>query len=149
METRKSPAPLANLTRSINAMGKTDLQLGDALQQLGDGGGDVGQLDDVPLGGLGELAQRSQLVRDPLLGRQPLGKVGNQPTSHRDVSLFNLTYNIGTIQFEQVRKLRWSVAFVILENCDSHSLWRGHTLCFTLEYPKFSVVTLEENAMSI
>ena len=72
-------------------MSKTDLQLGDALQQLGDGGGDVGQLDDVALGGLGELAQRRQLVGDPLLGLQSVGEVGDESARHGDVSLLNLT----------------------------------------------------------
>ena len=71
-------------------MSKTDLQLGDALQQLGDGGRDVGQLDDVALGGLGELAQRRQLVRNPLFRSQPLGEVSNQTASNRDISLLNL-----------------------------------------------------------
>ena len=67
------------------------LQLSDALQQLGDGGRDVGQLDDVSLGGLGELAQRCQLIRNPLFRSQPLGEVSNQAASNRDVSLLNLT----------------------------------------------------------
>ena len=66
------------------------LQLSDALQQLGDGSGDVGQLDDVALGGLGELAQRRQLVRNPLFRSQPLGEVSNQTASNRDISLLNL-----------------------------------------------------------
>ena len=54
------------------------LKLSDALQQLGDGGRDVGQLDDVSLGGLGQLAQGGQLVRDPLLGAESLGEVSNE-----------------------------------------------------------------------
>ena len=67
------------------------LQLGDALQQLRDGGGDVGKLDDVSLGGLGELAQGSQLVGNPLLGSESLREVSDQTAGHRDVSLLNLT----------------------------------------------------------
>ena len=67
------------------------LELGDALEQLGDGGGDVGQLDDVPLGGLGQLSQGSQLIRDPLLRCESLGEMSNETASNRDVSLLNLT----------------------------------------------------------
>ena len=67
------------------------LKLGNALEQLGDGGGDVGQLDDVTLGGLGELAQGAQLVRDPLLGSQSVAKVSNQAASNGDVPLLNLS----------------------------------------------------------
>ena len=67
------------------------LQLSDALQQLGDGSGDVGQLDDVSLGGLGQLSQGSQLVRDPLLRGESLGEMSNQTAGNRDVSLLNLS----------------------------------------------------------
>ena len=63
---------------------------GNSLEQLGDGGGDVGQLDDVTLGSLGELAQGAQLIRDPLLGSQSVAEVSDQTTSHGDVPLLNL-----------------------------------------------------------
>ena len=79
---------VGRVVRDIVALG---LQLSDALQQLGDGGGDVGQLDDVPLGGLGQLSQGSQLIRDPLLRCESLGEVSNETASNRDVSLLNLT----------------------------------------------------------
>ena len=67
------------------------LQLSDALQQLGDGSGDVGQLDDVSLGGLGQLSQGSQLVGNPLLRGKSLGEMSNQTAGNRDVSLLNLS----------------------------------------------------------
>ena len=70
------------------------LELGDALEELGDGGGDVGQLDDVALGGLGQLSQGGQLVRDPLLGLQSVGEVGDQSASNRDVPLLNLAVTL-------------------------------------------------------
>ena len=73
------------------------LQLSDALQQLGDGGRDVGQLDDVSLGGLGELAQCCQLIRNPLFRSQSLGEVSNQAPGNRDVSLLNLTKRTCTL----------------------------------------------------
>ena len=66
---------VGRVVRDVVALG---LQLSDALQQLGDGGRDVGQLDDVSLGGLGQLAQSGQLVRDPLLGAESLGEVSNE-----------------------------------------------------------------------
>ena len=55
------------------------LKLCDSRHQLGDGGGDVGQLDDHPLGGLGELPKPGQVVRLPLLGRQAVGEGGQDP----------------------------------------------------------------------
>ena len=79
---------VGRVVRDVVALG---LQLSDALQQLGDGGRDVGQLDDVPLGGLGQLSQSSQLIRDPLLRCESLGEVSNETASNRNVSLLNLT----------------------------------------------------------
>ena len=67
------------------------LELGNALEQLGDGGGDVGQLDNVTLGSLGELAQGTQLVRDPLLGSHSVAEVCDQTASNGDVPLLNLS----------------------------------------------------------
>ena len=63
-------------------MSKTNLQLGDALQQLGDGGGDVGQLDDVALWSLGQLAQRGELVWDLLLWLEAVRKLRDEATSN-------------------------------------------------------------------
>ena len=70
------------------------LELGDALKQLGDGGGHVGQLGDVTLGGLGQLTQGAQLVRDPLLGCQSCREVSDQEPSHGDVPLLNLSTHL-------------------------------------------------------
>lgn len=53
---------------------------GNSLEQLGDGGGDVGQLDDVALGGLGQL--RRQFDGDR--------KVSAQAASHGNIPLLNL-----------------------------------------------------------
>ena len=55
---------------------------GNSLEQLGDGGGDVGQLDDVALGGLGQLRLRSQFDGDR--------KVSDQAASHGKIPLLNL-----------------------------------------------------------
>ena len=53
---------------------------GNSLEQLGDGGGDVGQLDDVALGGLGQL--RRQFNGDR--------KLRDQAASHGNIPLLNL-----------------------------------------------------------
>ena len=58
------------------------LELGDTLEQLGDGGRHVGKLDDVSLGCLGQFPQGGELVRDPLLGSESLGEVSDQTASN-------------------------------------------------------------------
>ncbi len=42
------------------------LQFRDSCLQLGDGGADIGQLDNVGISGLGDFAQLGQRVTDPL-----------------------------------------------------------------------------------
>ena len=56
------------------------LRVGNSLEQLGDGGRDVRQLDDVTIGGLGRL--RRQFVGDR--------KVSDQAASHGNIPLLNL-----------------------------------------------------------
>merc|ERR1719320_1282940 len=47
------------------------LELGNALKELGDGGRDVGELDDVALRSLCKLSKSCKLVRNPLFRCQP------------------------------------------------------------------------------
>ena len=62
------------------------LQLPDRGLQLRNRGADVRQLDDVGLGRLGQLAELGEVVGLPPLGRQMLGKAGEDAAGQRDVS---------------------------------------------------------------
>ena len=66
------------------------LQLGDRGLELRDRGRDVGQLDDVGLGRLGQGAELGQGVADALLGRQGVGERGDDATRERDVTRLDL-----------------------------------------------------------
>ena len=66
------------------------LQFGDRRLQLRDGSGDVGQLDDVGIGGLGEIAQLGQSVADLLVFGQAVVELGQHARGERDVSSLNL-----------------------------------------------------------
>mmetsp|Transcript_22242 Transcript_22242/g.70087 ORF Transcript_22242/g.70087 Transcript_22242/m.70087 type:complete len:283 (+) Transcript_22242:388-1236(+) len=61
------------------------LELRDAGLELGDGGADVGQLDDVGVRRLGELAKLREDVRHPLLAREALRELRDDAAGHRDV----------------------------------------------------------------
>ena len=51
------------VVRDIVTLG---LELSNALHELGDRGRDVGELDDVALGGLGKLTKSCKLIRNSL-----------------------------------------------------------------------------------
>ncbi len=80
--------PLVVGLRVVGIVGKgvaVALQLGDGRFELGAGRRDVGKLDDVGLGGLGQLAQLGQSIPDPLVLLEPLGKSGDDPPGQGDV----------------------------------------------------------------
>ena len=62
------------------------LQLRDRSLQLRGGGADVGQLDDVGLGGLGEVTELVQVVVDALVLGQQLGEARQDPGGEGDVA---------------------------------------------------------------
>ena len=62
------------------------LQLGDGRLELRHGGRDVGQLDDVGLGGGREAAETGEVVVDPLLGGETVGELGEDAAGERDVA---------------------------------------------------------------
>ena len=66
------------------------MQFLDALDELRDGGGDVGQFDDVALGGLGEFSEVRQLVGDSLVRLKVVAEVGDEATGDGNVALLNL-----------------------------------------------------------
>ena len=61
------------------------LQFGDGGFQLGNGGADVGELDDVRLRLGGQLSQFGECVADLLLFRQILREIGDDATGEGDV----------------------------------------------------------------
>ncbi len=65
-------------------------ELGDGLLELRNGGRDVGQLDDVGVGRLCQLAELGQVVRHALLRLQLLREVGEDAPGHRDVARLDL-----------------------------------------------------------
>jgi hypothetical protein len=67
------------------------LQFGDRGLQLRDGSRDVGQLDDVGIGGLGESAQLGQCVADLLFLGQTVAELGQHARGERDVSVSTST----------------------------------------------------------
>ncbi len=62
------------------------LQFAHAGHQLGDRGADVGQLDDVGVGVVGQAPQFTQVIRDFLFGGETPGEFGKHPGRHRDVA---------------------------------------------------------------
>lgn len=66
------------------------LQLRYGGHQLGHGGRDVGELDDHPLGSLGQLPQPGEVVFLPLLCRQVVRKGREDSSRDGDVSLLNV-----------------------------------------------------------
>ena len=62
------------------------LELLDGALQLGDRGADVGELDDVGVGHLCQLAQPCELVGDLLIVGQVVGEIGDDSTHQRDVA---------------------------------------------------------------
>ena len=58
--------------------------------ELGDGGGDVGELDDVGLGGLGEVAEFGEGVGELLLGGEEVGELGDDAPGEGDVAGFDV-----------------------------------------------------------
>ena len=66
------------------------LQLLDRGLQLRDGGGDVGELDDVGLGPGGQLAELGERVVDALLLGEALGELADDPAGERDVAGLDL-----------------------------------------------------------
>merc|ERR1719233_182049 len=78
------------VSRVVRYVVTLGLELSNALKELGDGGRDVGELDDVALRSLCKLSKSCKFIRNPLLWCQSFWEVCNQTTSHRDVSLLNL-----------------------------------------------------------
>ena len=66
------------------------LELGDAGLELGEGGGDVGELDDVGLGGLGEVTQLGEGVGDALVLGEDVGELGDDAAGEGDVAGLDL-----------------------------------------------------------
>lgn len=66
------------------------LKLGDGGLQLRDGGGDVGQLDDVGLGLEREGAELGEGVGGLLVGREEVGEVGEDAGGDGDVAGFHV-----------------------------------------------------------
>ena len=61
-----------------------------AVLELGHRGADVGQLDDVRLGLLGELPELGQRVGDALPVVETVGELGQDPAGQRDVAVLDL-----------------------------------------------------------
>ena len=74
------------------------LQLVDRGLQLRDRGGDVGQLDDVGLGLLGQRAELGERVVDPLLVGQPLRELRDDPAGQGDVAGLELHTRLGGVR---------------------------------------------------
>ena len=66
------------------------LELLDGGLELRHGRADVGQLDDVRLGRLGELTQVAQGVGHPLVLLEPVRELGQDPRGERDIARFDL-----------------------------------------------------------
>jgi hypothetical protein len=64
------------------------LQLLDGRAQLGNGRTDVGQLDDVRFGRLGQFSQAGQVVGYALPLLQPLGKLSDDPSGQGNIPGF-------------------------------------------------------------
>lgn len=73
------------LLRVVGEVEALGLQFGDRGLELRDGGGDVGELDDVGLGGLGELPEFGQCVGDLLVGRETIGELCEHTGCQGDV----------------------------------------------------------------
>ena len=62
------------------------LELGDGLVELGERGRDVGKLDDVGGGGLGQLSELREGVRHALLGLEHVGELRAGKMPRRQMS---------------------------------------------------------------
>ena len=80
----------ARVVRVVRQVVALTLELGDGRLELRHGGRDVGQLDDVGLGRLGELAETGEVVGDALLVGQPVGELGEDAAGERDVARLQL-----------------------------------------------------------
>ena len=76
------------------------LQLLDRGLELRDGGGDVGQLDDVGLGRLRQRAQLGERVVDPLVLAQAIGELGDDAARERDVPRLDVHAGLGGVRLD-------------------------------------------------
>ena len=76
------------------------LQLVDRGLELRDGGGDVGQLDDVGLGRLRQGTQLGERVVDPLVLAQAIGELGDDPARERDVPRLDVHAGLGGVRLD-------------------------------------------------
>lgn len=72
------------------------LQLLDRFLQLGDGGANIRQLDDVGCRVLGEFAKLGQVVRNLLIFSQVVGEISDNSARKGDVSGFDI--NTGSLE---------------------------------------------------
>ena len=64
------------------------MELGDGVPELGDGGGDVRQLDDIRLGGEGEGTELGEGVWQSLIRSEEIREQRNDATRERNVASF-------------------------------------------------------------
>jgi hypothetical protein len=105
--------------RIVGVVGDGDpllLQLLDRGLQLRHGRRDVRQLDDVRLGGLGELAEFGQIVGGPLILGKELGDGRPDAPRQRDVAGLDLDPGGGRVRLhdrqQRVRREQWSLVGV-------------------------------------
>ncbi len=81
---------VGGVARVVGDLVSLALELGDRGAQLGHRRADVGELDDVGLGRLGQLAELGEVVGDPVVTVEAIGELGQDPPGERDVAQLHL-----------------------------------------------------------
>ncbi len=117
---------LTGIVGQVVALGP---QLLDRRQQLRHRRADVGQLDDVGVGLLGQLTETGQVVRDTLLFGQPVGELGEDARGHRDVAGFDVDAGrFGERADDRQERVRRQQRRLVGERVDDGRLLGGHAV---------------------
>ena len=114
------------IVRNLESLALQFLDRGDQLRHRG---ADVGQLDDVGVGQLRQLAQFAQVVGHALLVGQVFGELGQDPCCHRDVTGLDLdARRFGEGTHDRQERVRRQQRRLVGQRVDDGRLFGAHGL---------------------